>query len=273
MAKSPFEQKLNLTSLESEIISLKSILDMINRMVNHQMMIFDFQNPDSTIRFHTEIHMAHFNLLLVDFLSKPKGFFCAVKNYLDRLQDICESPQLDNQDINDLKVSVKNFMDWLSETVSIEKCWFSEIGLELDLEIERKEFITICGNICKHNPTRLTWQANIILNFMRKSKQSIEIDQALISLEDFHEQFHRNIFSYHSSTISEHLNNIRWGIYTYVNPEQKRYGKLKKDNNYKYPSGIISDLGKIFYWNLMNDVISPPFIQRFKVTNCLKKRF
>jgi hypothetical protein len=34
-------------------------------------------------------------------------------------------------------------------------------------------------------------------------------------LDDFYERFHKDILNYHSSTIAEFLNNIRWGIYEY----------------------------------------------------------
>ena len=264
-----FEQQLKLTPLECEIITLKAILDMINGMINREAMAFNFQDPDSNISFRSTIYMANFNIFLVDFLSKPTGFFEGEKDYLGRLHDICVSPQLGNQHIYDLKASVKKLMDWLSEVVTVEKRWFPSIELEVDLKIKRQDFITICGNI-----------SNNFLNIMKENGQSIHIDQSLIALEDFYEQFHQDIFVYHSSTLAESLNNIRWGIYIYANAERERcverwYDHEMQLQKYKYnfPPQIISTLGRTYFCNLLNDVINPPHIQRFEVTKYLQMRY
>ncbi len=275
-----FEQQLELAPLETEIITLKAALDMINGMVNREAMTFNFRDLESDVHFKTMTHKAYFNILLVDFLSVPKEFFIKEKNYLERLQEICESPGLQNKSIHDLKVSVTEFIDWLSQTVIVEKRWFPSIDLEIDLKIKRQDFITMCGNINKHNLTKLTRQAGKLLKIMESNSQLIQIDQCLIALEDFYEQFYHDIFEYHSSTIAEFLNNIRWGIYIYACAERERCVEKQYDNvmqlqkyKYNYPTQVTSNLGKIYYWNLMNDVMNAPDIQRFEVTKYLKRRY
>src|SRR5215218_1142153 len=52
--------------------------------------------------------------------------------------------------------------------------------------------------------------------FMAESKMRLD---ALLALADFYEKFHTDILNYHASTIAEFLNNIRWGIYEYLQPE------------------------------------------------------
>lgn len=47
-------------------------------------------------------------------------------------------------------------------------------------------------------------------------------DEAALALEDFYRWFHDDILNYHASTIAEFLNNIRWGIYEYLQPEFQR---------------------------------------------------
>lgn len=77
-----FGEKLSLTYKEKEAITLKAYLDMINGMVNHETMWFSFNNHHSEIRFNTKIHLGYFNILLVDFLSKPKDFFQLAFSYI-----------------------------------------------------------------------------------------------------------------------------------------------------------------------------------------------
>ena len=85
------------------------------------------------------------------------------------------------------------------------------------------------------------------------------------------------MFQYHSSTIAEFLNNIRWGIYTYLQPEFNRSIVIKdvesQAYSYTFPSGIVTDFGKECYWGLMNEVRKEPYMRRFKVTDSLKQRY
>jgi hypothetical protein len=42
---------------------------------------------------------------------------------------------------------------------------------------------------------------------------------------------------------------------------------------YPYPRDVTSGLGKTCYWDLMNDVMRQPYIQRFEVAKYLKMRY
>lgn len=275
-----FQEMFDLTPLEQEVITLKAVLGMINDMVNHETMTFLLNDPHSEIRFKSMTHKAYFNILLVDFLSTPGDFFKEPKTYLERLDDICENPLFGDDYIADLKKAVSEFSNWLSQTVVVEKRWFSSLDLNIDLSIERETFITICGNLSKHNFTQQTRQARKLAQVMKDNGQSISLDRCLVALEEFYEQFADDIFYYHASTIAEFLNNIRWGIYVYAGAERERSvvnwfdEKLNLQNyKYEYPAGVVSLLGQTYYWNLMNDVIRSPYILRFEATKYLKMRY
>lgn len=261
-------------------MTLKAVLGMINDMVNRETMLFFFNDPNSEIRFNSMTHKAYFNILLVDFLSVPREFFKDQKSYLERLQGICINPLLAGQHIQDLREAVQRFSDWLSQPVTVEKCWFPSIELAIDLKLSRKDFIIMCGNISKHNFTQQTRQANKLLQILSGNGQAFPIDKCLVALEDFYEQFYDGILNYHASTIAEFLNNIRWGIYSYASAERSRCVSYWYDDemkiqrwSYAHPPDVESDLGKTYYQNLMDDVIREPYIPRFEVTKYLKMRY
>ena len=275
------QDMLNLTPLEQEIITLKAVLDMIGDMVNREVMTIPFSDPDSSVMFKTTTHMAFFNIILVDLLSKPNRFFTGDNSYIDRLKEICANPRMSEvQDMQELRVAVCAFDRWLSEEVAIQNRWFPSLELQIDLRIKRQVFIRICGNITKHNFTHLTGVAKILKEVFRENGESISLDRCILALQDFRQQFYEDIFLYHSSTIAEFLNNIRWGIYSYAAPVRARCLENRYDEElriafytYRYPQDVTSELGKTCYWDLMNDVMRQPFIQRFEVARYLKMRY
>jgi len=272
---------LNLTPLEQEIITLKAVLDMIGDMVNHETMTFQFSDPDSSVMFKTMTHMAFFNIFLVDLLSKPSDFFTGDKSYIDRLEEICINPRMGEfQDLRELSETVCAFARWLSEKVTIQNRWFPSLELQIDLSIERQVFIRICGDITKHNFTRLTRDADKLRKVLRENGKSISLDKCILALQDFRRQFYDDIFHYHSSTIAEFLNSIRWGIYSYAAPVRERCIENRYDEKlrltayeYHFPADVTSDVGKTCYRELMDDVMRQPYVQRFEVTRYLKMRY
>ena len=112
---------------------------------------------------------------------------------------------------------------------------------------------------------------------MSKSGITVDINEALLALAEFHERFHTDILNYHSSTIAEFLNNIRWGIYDYLQPEFNKSivweGGDPPKYHYTHPKEIQSEFAKACYWDLMNEVRSKPYMRRFKVTKYLKLRY
>ena len=279
--KEPIEVMLNLTPLEQEIITLKAVADMIGDMVNHEVMTIHFSDPDSSIMFKSMTHMAFFNVILVDLLSKPSGFFTSDGSYFDRLEHICANPLMGKvQEIRELTETVCTFARWLAEEVTVQNRWFPSMNLQIDLKITRKVFIGICGNIAKHNFTQLTRQAERLRRIFCDNDQDVTLDRCILALEDFRQQFYNDVFHYHSSTIAEFLNNIRWGIHSYIALVRESCTETRFDeklrlsvHEYRSPRDVTSELGKACFWELMNRAMQQPYIRRFKVTPYLKMQY
>lgn len=111
-------EELNLTSKEEECVILKTVLDMINGMVNYEMMDF-YGTPFSEARMKSASHQKLFTILLIDFLSPTKDILKKRISYLDHLKNICENPLLSDK-ITSLKATVTLFERWLSEQIVIK---------------------------------------------------------------------------------------------------------------------------------------------------------
>lgn len=178
------------------------------------------------------------------------------------------------------------FDTWLNQYVQFEDTdqpkllWFPSIDKELTLEITRIEYIRICGNISKHNPLGLDRQAKKVQQVFRLSKEEITLTQALLAIDDFYEQFNGSIFSYHSSSIVEFLNNIRLAIYEYLRVMHSKvihYYRNEKSNVrrylYRIPEEITNDYVRAIFWDLMNDMLQPTHLPRFWSCKTLKGRY
>ena len=106
---------------------------------------------------------------------------------------------------------------------------------------------------------------------------NINDTDAYVVLPDFYQWFHDNIFNYHGSAIAEFLNNIRWGVYEYLQPEFQQSFTREPDHefkyHYKYPAKCLHPFAKEVYWNLMNDVRRAPYMPKFEVSRYFKMRY
>ncbi len=268
-----------LNDIEKEIILLKAVIEMINDMVNHEMLEVRGNSPDCSVYFNSITHMNYFYIILVDFLSKPdKTNFGIEDTYVDELAKTCNNPNFDQgNSIALLKQTVQEFKNWLEEEVIIERMWLPSIELEIDLKLQRTDFVKISGNIYKHNFTRLTIQAKKIKKLFENNGVTLNGEQSILILEDFHRKFDEDVLLYHNSTIVEFLNNLRWGIQEYLLPEYQNsciiyYDDRIKGNIYKYqyPQMVVNSLAKKYYWELMNDIRSKPYVPKFVVWKHLK---
>jgi hypothetical protein len=269
-----------LKNIEKEIIYLLAIKQFIDEMVNFEVINPLGEGPEVEVHFKSMTHQKFFNIILVDFLSCADAQILGEKQpYLRALASICENPSFNqNNSIENLKKSTQNFRDWLTKEFTVEKIWFPSINLETNLSIKRMEFIKICGNISKHNFSRLSGVAKDIIEIFERNKITLDEEEALVIFEEFYDWFHDNIFTYHSSAIAEFLNNIRWGIYEYLQPEYNQSIVYIENDEYKrhkytYPNGVNNKFAKECYWNLMNEVRSKPYVKKFDVTRFLKMRY
>lgn len=274
MSKMVLSQELGLTPTEQEIITLKSVLDMINNMVNHTM--FDFlETPPTMVMFKDIPHREHFCSLLVDFLSSPNDFFPENEDFLYRLKAICDAPKLGFH-ITELRKHTMEFIAWLDTETNIPDRFSGSVG-KATILISRRKYLRIGSMTCKHNPTNLTWQVQALQKILKSNNILRSIGETYQCLESFREEIVGDIIEYHVSTLAEFLNNIRIGIYNYLNPvliKQIEYDdEISGKYKYNYPEEVNSDFGKTYFWDLMNCVRSKFCIKDFKVIRSLKLRY
>lgn len=273
---------------EQEVVVLKAAWEMIHEMVNFEIFMEINRVKDTNLMFRTATHQRIFNVLLVDFLSQPRNWpfelplppHDAAKSercILFQLKRICADPQLNRDGGNLLREPLDAFQQWLEAECVVEKVHLPSIEVESDIRVKRIAFIKICGNIAKHNFTRLRVNVAEICEILKLNGIAIDTEHGYLVLPEFQEWFHANIFSYHSSAIAEFLNNMRWGIYHYLRPEFLRsFTKDDPDSlayRFQFPPNCDGLAARSMYWDLMNAVRSEPFMPRFEVTEFLKMRY
>ncbi len=270
---------VQLSDIEQEVIVLRAIKELIDSMVNFEMLSLGGRRPVSEISIESMTHQRFFNIVLVDFLSRTdKKVPIKQTSYLGALKAICQNPSFNvDNSVEPLRVATHQFVDWLEQEIEVDNVWMPSIDIETTIRISRITFMKMCGNISKHNFLRAVGVAEELQETLAAKGIAITVDDAMLALADFYDWFHRDILSYHSSTIAEFLNNIRWGIYDYLQPEFRQSIVWKSRNppmyEYTYPNGVIAKLAKECYWELMNEVRSPPYVRRFQVTKWLKLRY
>jgi hypothetical protein len=261
----------NLSQIEKEVIFLKAVYELINSMVNYEIMDL----ADASVVFKSMTHQMYFNVILVDFLShSDKRIIGEEQTYLEAVTLICKNPNFnENGSANGLTLAIKDFVEWLDQEIQVET-WLPTIDTNVHLAIKRTQFIKICGNISKHNFSRLSVTANELLEILGKNKIKIELEDVLVLLKDFYEKFHFDVLSSHASIICEFLNNVRWGIYEYLKPEFDHSIVYEGGNppmyRFTYPKGIINKFAKNCYWDLMNEIRSRPYMPKFQVPDWIK---
>ncbi len=285
------------SQIEQEAIVLKSALDMIGDMVNFSMFLpfgRDASGADKTqdtnLMFADASHTRLFNILLGDFLGKlsdPIPFDLPVPpensppsdlTFLFYLRRIAAAPKL-GVDAELISEPVEAFATWLEKTATAPRAWFPSVGVECDMKVKRIKFLKLCGDMAKHNLARLSVNERMLGRLFRQNGHPLGPGQAYLVMPDFYEWFHRNIFIYHSSTIAEFLNNIRWGIHRYL--AQCFEGafvtiaddQLPRRYTFKSPEGVSDPLACEMFFDLMNTVMRPPSFPQFTVNQSLKRLY
>ena len=264
--------EFNLSSKEEEIIILKNALDIINNAVNCRM--FDFLgNPPQEAIAKTTVHSRLFLILLVDFLSGTSSILQNNKNYYEHLLDICKYNNVEN--IGKLKQSLSTFNNWISEKIIIKQITLKSSKDSFDITIGRQDLVQICGNICKHNITNLSWRIEKLKKIIGEAKKDVSTSDIIASLYELYDMFTTDYLDIQTTIWVELLNNIRIGILQYLKPTFNQsivYDKdIKGKYHYEYPIYISSPLAKEFFWNLMDDVRINFFIKDFKSSEIIKR--
>ena len=270
--------------VDNEVILLCSVYDHIDNMVNFSLLDIYGNDPHSGVRFKDFNYEKLFFILLVDFLSKTdrRGPIRST-TFLNGLSEICNQPQYSvNKSVSELQTTVQNFRSWFNNKFDTE-IWMPRPREAINISISRIDAIKMSGNITKHNYLRAIRVAEQLKTIIDKaiSPKSISLEETLTALPDFYERFPNDILIYHTSTLCEFLNNIRWAIHIYLKPEFDRSiryfpklypGDIKK-YDYQVPKAITSQYAQSCYWNLMNYVRRGPYMKKFVVTSHLKLRY
>jgi hypothetical protein len=228
------------------------------------------------VRFETFIHQQLFNILLLDFLERVDVTLTGEQgSCLEVLEGACRTASFnENGSVEFLKRQVDALRTWLDTEITVGT-WLPSIQQKLDLKIQRRESIYICGNISKHNLARLTGAAKRLDGILRRHGVTVGYVKALDVLDDFYVRFHEDIFEYHSTAIAELLNDVRWGVHDYLCPEYLRAKVQDVSDPIKHrcPEDVSNDYAKSCYWGLMNMVRRKPYMERFIANSSFKEGY
>ncbi len=253
----------------------RSIYDHINDMVNFSIVDLQGKDPRCNVMFHDENGQKLFYILLTDFLSETdKNGLIDKTTFLNGLLKISANPQFSiRSSEKELVNYTEDFIKWVGEEKKYN-IWMPSLEKNVTIFISRIDAIKICGNLTKHNDLRVFGIIKKFKEIMNKSDFVITEKECIAALKDFCNMFQNNVLGYLSSYICEFLNNIRWGIHRYLQPEFNRsYYKLDPDlpnYNYKIPEMIKCEYARYCYWELMNILRRKPIMKKFIVSQSLK---
>jgi hypothetical protein len=281
------------SDIEHEVIVLYAIWDMIDGMVNFSMFETLHKTVDTNVMFTTSTHAQLFNVLLTDFLSAPSpirkggpqpfglpmapsGAIGSEKSFLFHLNRVAQAPNFGGNS-EPLRDATSSFKQWLDFECTVKDVWFGEFNVEVDVQATRFSLLKICGNIAKHNFSRLERNVDDIRKIFKRSGVELNDHQIILLLPTFYEWFHSDFFIYHSSTIASYLNDIRWAIYGYLRPEFYRSYVPPSGNDprysYTYPSECTQPVARGMYWGLMNQIRGKPYFPKFSVSASFKTQY
>lgn len=267
------------SDIEREIIVLQAMIESINSMVNCEMLRFSQGSVEIQVTFTSLAQRSLFNVLLADLLEQVDPDLLGKQgSLLDLLHLVTQKPSFTSGDLAENLVATESALrSWLDTDIQVDT-WFPSIDKNLKLKLQRKQFISICGNISKHNISRLTRNSKKLAELLKLNGVTVSSVDALRALDDFHERFHNDILGYHSTTLAELLNELRWAIHEYLTPEYVRsYVPPPSDESplysFKYPEGVSNEYAKSRYWDLMNTVRTRPWIPHFTGTHNLKGQY
>lgn len=268
---------------------------MIDDMVNWAMFVKNDRTELTSAMFKTRQHSRLFIILLGDFLSEvrafkgdpvPLGLKSVPANarpsdltFIFHLRRVCADPKL-GADATCLSAKIEAFADWLEGDFVAPGVNLQAIDVVADLRVARYRYIKMCGDIAKHNLARLATNVGHLRTLLEAAGHAVSEQEAYLAVGNFFVWFHDDIFNYHSSQIAEFLNNIRWAIFDYLQPEFRRsWHPTEKATpdfpmyGYRVPADITEPIAQAMYWDIMNRVRSKPWVHRFIVSDILKRRY
>lgn len=265
---------------EQETIGLCICLEAVGDIVNHALLTIQdvSQLPgEAQVRFHTHIHQDLFLIRLLDFVKEGGDYRLTgvTGSCLDVLKEACKTRTYNiNGCISELEEAVEALESWLNHKKEVT-LWLPTVDTNAKIMVSRLEFLKISGNYCKHNLSRLTGVSREITKMLKEHGYQVCDKQIPLALDDFREHLSENYFAYYGTWLTELLNNVRWGIQSYLLPTYiEAYKRDANDEimySYQYPANIQHDVPRQWFWRLMNDVRTGPYLKRFKGLRYLKQ--
>jgi len=247
-------------------------------MVNHIILnLVGWENPKE-VHLETSVHQQLFNILLLDFLELVNLELTNIKgSCVELLEEVCRLASFNNNgSVNFLHDPLEKLKTWLEKIIPVET-FFPSISRTISLEIKRKDSLYICGNISKHNVSRLTGAGKRLREILQDHDVIVDSKKVLYLLGDFYKRFHEDILEYQATVITELLNNVRWGIHKYLYPE---YFQAKIQDtpdsitySFRFPQDVTDDFVKTCYWELMNSVRRKPNMEPFIADSLWKRHY
>ena len=264
---------MSLHPVECEAIGLHIASTALDSFVNHILL----RSPASGghVSFKGIEHRQLFAVRFLDFLENVDSNMTGVTgSCVDLLSAATQTRSFDqNGSVAKLEGPLETLRGWLDERIKV-KIWFPSIDLDGEMLIIRSDFLYVCGNTSKHNLARLTGVARRLKRVLAQNAYVIDDVDASLVLEDFYALFHEDILTYYGAWVTELLNNVRWGIHEYLEPEFRRAFTPDRDDptrySYAYPVGLDGRFAKWCYWDLMNTVRATPPFPRFEAPEYLK---
>lgn len=275
---------------ERELVILNSAWAMIDDMVNWEMFVKNHLFGPTTLLFQSRTHAELFIILLTDFLSPiqqsksnkiipqlgrpPNNASGANQTFIYHLRQVCLQPQL-GKDVTELSDKIEEFASWLETSMMSRGVNLGEINIVADIELERIKYLKMCGNIAKHSLPRLIRVVSDLRDLLIEAGYNVSLQEAYLTTEPFFEWFFDDVFMFHSNQIAEFLNDIRWCIFEYLQPEYERsYHPRERfigDYGYRIPDLVANPLAQAMYWNVLNRVRAKPWMERFVADDAFKR--
>lgn len=271
---------MSLSAAESEVIGLCIVLEAIDDIVNHSMLDIrrvDERQGEATAYFPTRVHQQLFAIRLLD-LAKETGDagLTGVKgSCLDVLSAACGTRSFEfHESCNPLQEAMQRLRSWLDAETTLD-LWLPNIDVQVSLRVPRLQLLFIAGNQAKHNVSRLTGLSRNIQKMLREHGHDVPIEQIPLALENFTEHLNDDFFVYYGTWISELLNNVRWGIQSYLAPIYRKslHPAPEIDEGaykYVYPDSINDPIARSWFWRLMNHIRSTPPVEQFHTGEYLR---
>ena len=269
------------SAAEREAIGLCIALEALGDIANHSLLkLIDVSSfpGEAEVHFPSRVHQQLFLARLLDFAKETgDASLTGVKgSCVSVLQAACESRCFDQSNsVASLKDSTAALVGWL-ETKTPLKLWLPSLDLEAKLNVPRIEFLYISGNQAKHNLSRLTGLSKRIRSLLKDHGYEVVLDQVPLALDDFQEHLQEDYFSHYGTWLAELLNNVRWSLQEYLLPTFNASLKRGPDDElrytYDYPATITNQVPRAWFWRLMNNVRSGPFLKRFEGAHYMKRQ-